>query len=122
MLAASFAAAAVAAGLASALRRLLGGATRISCAALSVFGAAGLAAFAGPDVLALAAVAFAAFYVGHGATWPLLSAVLHGRVTAAHRATAVSAMSLLWPSAACSATWSCQRWCGWPAATGASSR
>ena len=27
-------------------------------------------------------------------TWPLLSTVLHSRVTAAHRATAVSAMSL----------------------------
>ena len=34
------------------------------------------------------------YYVAHGATWPLLSAVLHTRVTAAHRATAVSAMSL----------------------------
>jgi MFS family permease len=50
--------------------------------------------FAGPDVLVVAAIGFALYYVSHGSTWPLISAVLHDRVTAAHRATAVSAMSL----------------------------
>ena len=94
VLAASFGAAAVAAMAGPTLRRRLRGSTRATCAALSVLGAAGLAALAGPDVLLLAGAAFAAFYVAHGAAWPLLSAVLHGRVTAQHRATAVSAMSL----------------------------
>jgi MFS family permease len=45
-------------------------------------------------VLLITATGFAAYYATHGATWPLLSAVLHTRVGAAHRATAVSAMSL----------------------------
>ena len=49
---------------------------------------------AGPDVLVLAGAGFALYYLSHGSTWPLLSAVLHTRVDAAHRATAVSAMSL----------------------------
>ena len=94
VLAASFAVAAVGAVAGPGVRRLLRGSTRATCAALSVLGAAGLATLAGPDVLLLAALAFGAFYVAHGATWPLLSAVLHSRVTAEHRATAVSAMSL----------------------------
>ncbi len=94
VLAASFGAAAVAAVLAPSLRRLLRGSTRTTCAVLAVLGAGGLAALAGPDVLVVVALAFATFYVAHGATWPLLSTVLHSRVTAAHRATAVSAMSL----------------------------
>ncbi|MFD2091593.1 MFS transporter [Blastococcus deserti] len=94
VLAASFAAAALGAVAAPRLRHLLRGSTRAGCAVLSVLGAIAMAGLAGPDVLAPAAVAFAAYYVAHGASWPLLSAVLHGRVTAAHRATAVSAMSL----------------------------
>jgi hypothetical protein len=94
VLAISFAAAAVGAAATPGLRRLLEGSTRITCAVLSVVGAAGLALFAGPDLLAVVATGFALYYVAHGATWPLLSAVLHTRVTAAHRATAVSAMSL----------------------------
>jgi MFS family permease len=94
VLAASFAAASVGAVAAPWLRRASRGSARVACAALAVLSAAGLAALAGPDLLLLAALAFASFYVGHGAAWPLLSTVLHGRVTAAHRATAVSAMSL----------------------------
>jgi hypothetical protein len=94
VLAASFAAAAVAAVTGPSLRRLLRGSTRITCAALSLLGAAGLMTLAGPDVLLLAALSFGTYYVAHGATWPLLSTVLHSRVGAAHRATAVSAMSL----------------------------
>jgi MFS family permease len=94
VLAASFAVAAVGAVATPALRRLLRGSTRVTCAVLTVLGAAGLGVMAGPDVLVLAAVGFAAYYLAHGSTWPLLSAVLHTRVTAEVRATAVSAMSL----------------------------
>lgn len=94
VLAISFAVAALGAMVTTQLRRLLGGSTRITCVLLWVLGAGGLALFAGPALLVVAAVGFATYYVAHGATWPLLSAVLHTRVTAAHRATAVSAMSL----------------------------
>jgi hypothetical protein len=94
VLAISFAAAAVGAVAAPALRRLLRGSTRVTCAALFVLGAVALAVVAGPDVLFVVGTAFALYYLAHGSAWPLLSAVLHTRVTAAHRATAVSAMSL----------------------------
>lgn len=94
VLAAAFAVAALAAMGATPLRRLLRGSTGVTCAVLAVLGGVSLAALAGPDLLAVAALAFAGYYVAHGAGWPLLSAVLHSRVTAAHRATAVSAMSL----------------------------
>jgi hypothetical protein len=94
VLASAFAAASLAALAATPLRRLLRGSTRAACAALAVLGGLSLVALAGPDLLPVAAVAFVGYYVAHGANWPLLSAVLHGRVTAAHRATAVSAMSL----------------------------
>ncbi|WP_147251443.1 MFS transporter [Blastococcus sp. TBT05-19] len=94
VLAVSFAAAAVGAVAAPAMRRLLRGSTRAACAVLSVLGGLSLAVLAGPDLLLVAATGFVLHYVAHGAAWPLLSAVLHTRVTAAHRATAVSAMSL----------------------------
>jgi Major Facilitator Superfamily len=94
VLALSFGTAALGAVAAPALRRVLRGSTRATCAVLTVLGAAGMAVLAGPDVLGLAAAGFAAYYVAHGAAWPLLSAVLHTRVTAEVRATAVSAMSL----------------------------
>jgi MFS family permease len=80
--------------LAPSLRRLLGGSTRWTCAALAVLGAGGLAGFGGTSVIPLAAGALTGYYVAHAGQWPLLSAVLHTRVTAARRATAVSAMSL----------------------------
>jgi hypothetical protein len=94
VLAASFAAAAVGALGTPALRRLLGGSTRLTCVLLWLLGAAAMVVLAGPDVLGVAAVGFAAYYVAHGSSWPLLSAVLHTRVSAEFRATAVSAMSL----------------------------
>ena len=94
VLAASFAAAAVGALLAPSLRRGLRGSTRAACLLLTVLVAAGIGGFAGAQGLVLAAIAFGTYYVAHGATWPLLSAVLHRRVRAAERATAVSAMSL----------------------------
>nr|WP_275585371.1 MFS transporter [Blastococcus saxobsidens] len=94
VLAISFAAAAVGAMTTPAMRRLFRGSTRVTCAVLALLGAGALALFSGPDVLVVASVGFALYYVSHGATWPLTAAVLHDRVTAAHRATAVSAMSL----------------------------
>jgi MFS family permease len=94
VLAISFAMAAVGAMATPALRRLLRGSTRATCALLFAMGAAALAVVAGPDVLVLAGAGFALYYLAHGSTWPLLSAVLHTRVDAAHRASAVSAMSL----------------------------
>lgn len=94
VLAVSFATAALGSMAAPVLRRLLRGSTRVTCLLLSVLGALATAVQAGPDVLAVAAVGLAVYYATHGSTWPLLSAVLHDRVTAAHRATAVSAMSL----------------------------
>ena len=94
VLAISFAAAAVGAMTAPALRRLLRGSTRATCAVLFVLGAGALAVVAGPDVLLVVGAGFALYYLAHGSAWPLLSAVLHSRVDAAHRATAVSAMSL----------------------------
>jgi MFS family permease len=94
VLAISFAAAAVGAMAGPTLRRLLRGSTRATCAALFVLGAGALAVVAGPDLLLVVGAGFALYYVAHGSSWPLLSAVLHTRVDAAHRATAVSAMSL----------------------------
>lgn len=94
VLATAFAVAAFAAMGAARLRRTLRNSTRATCAALSTLGGVALAVLAGPDLLVVAAVAFTGYYIAHGATWPLLSTILHGRVTAAHRATAVSAMSL----------------------------
>jgi MFS family permease len=79
---------------APALRRLLRDSTRATCAALFIVGAGALAVVAGPDLLLVVGVGFALYYLAHGSVWPLLSAVLHSRVDAAHRATAVSAMSL----------------------------
>ncbi|MGY1846696.1 MULTISPECIES: MFS transporter [unclassified Blastococcus] len=94
VLAISFAASAVGAVLAPALRRLLRGSTPAACAALFAVGGLSLALVAGPDTLVPAAAGFALYYLSHGSVWPLLAAVLHTRVDAAHRATAVSAMSL----------------------------
>jgi hypothetical protein len=94
VLAVSFATAAVGAMAAPALRRLLRGSTPVTCAALFTLGAVALALVAVPEVLLVVGTAFALYYLAHGSAWPLLSAVLHTRVTAAHRATAVSAMSL----------------------------
>src|SRR5204862_758783 len=75
VLAISFAAAAVGAMAAPALRRLLRGSTRSTCASLFAVGAAALAVVAGPYVLLVAGVAFALYYLAHGSAWPLLSAV-----------------------------------------------
>jgi MFS family permease len=90
----SFGAAAGGSLLAPSLRRLLGGSTRWTCALLAVVGAGSLFGFGGTSVIPLAAGALTGYYVAHAGQWPLLAAVLHTRVTAGQRATAVSAMSL----------------------------
>ncbi|MCW2678750.1 MAG: Major Facilitator Superfamily protein [Frankiales bacterium] len=90
----SFGAAAVGALLAARTRRLLRHSTRWTCALLSVLGAVGVACFGATSVIVLGAGAMGAYFLAHGAQWPLLSAVLHSRVASAQRATAVSAMSL----------------------------
>ena len=90
----SFATAAGAALAGPWLRRRLRGSTAATCAVLALVGAAGLAGFGLSDLLVVAGIAVCGFYIAHGASWPLLSAVMHGRVTAAHRSTAVSAVSL----------------------------
>jgi hypothetical protein len=94
VLAISFAAAAVGAVATPSLRRLLRNSTRATCALLFAMGGLALAVVAGPDVLVVAGAGFALYYMAHGSSWPLLSAVLHTRVDASLRATAVSAMSL----------------------------
>jgi hypothetical protein len=94
VLAISFGAAAVGAVAAPALRRLLRNSTRATCALLFAVGGLALVVVAGPDALVVAGAGFAVYYLTHGSSWPLLSAVLHTRVDARHRATAVSAMSL----------------------------
>ena len=94
VLAVAFAAAAVGSVTAARVRGLLRGSTRTACALLTVLGAAGLAVVAGRDVVLLVGAGVALLYLAHGAVWPLLSAVLHSRVTAAQRSTTVSAMSL----------------------------
>ena len=90
----SFATAAGAALAGPWLRRRLRGSTPATCSLLAVVGAVGLAGYGLADLLVVAGMAMCGYYVAHGATWPLLSAVMHSRVTSAHRSTAVSAMSL----------------------------
>ncbi|MGY1716671.1 MFS transporter [Geodermatophilus sp. SYSU D01106] len=92
VMAVSFAAAGLGALLAPAARRLARGSGPVAAAGLAAVGALAIAAvpLAGP--VALTAL-FAVFYVGNAAAWPLWKSVLHGRVGAGRRATALSASS-----------------------------
>ncbi len=81
-------------GLAPRTRRLAGGSTPAAVTALCVLGALCLAGVAGSGTVVLAAAAYAGFYLSNAASWPLLHAVLHGRVGSGGRATALSASSL----------------------------
>ncbi|MGX5657254.1 hypothetical protein ACWKWC_20940, partial [Geodermatophilus nigrescens] len=92
VMAVSFAAAGLGALLAPAARRLARGSGPAAAAGLAAVGALAIAAvpLAGP--VALTAL-FAVFYVGNAAAWPLWKSVLHGRVGAGRRATALSASS-----------------------------
>ena len=93
VMAVSFAAAAVGALLAPAVRRAARGSAALGSAGLAVLGAVAVAAvpLGGPVVLGCL---FAVFYVSNAAAWPLWKAVLHDRVTGGRRATALSASSL----------------------------
>jgi hypothetical protein len=93
VLAASFAAGTLGSVAAPRVRRAAGS-TRAAAAGLAVTGAFAVGSLAGLEHAVLVGGAFAVFYAAHGCGWPLLAAVSHSRVTAAHRATAVSAVSL----------------------------
>ena len=94
VLAVSFAAAGVGAVSGPRVRSLLRGSTRAACAAVTAIGAVAVGLVAGPEAAVLAGGAYAVFYAANGAAWPLLHATGHGRVTASHRTTMLSAISL----------------------------
>ena len=93
VMAVSFAAAGAGALLAPVARRVARGSAAAGSAALAVLGALAIAAvpLGGPLVLGCL---FAVFYTANAAAWPLWKSVLHGRVGAGQRATALSASSL----------------------------
>ena len=90
----SFLAGALGSLLAPRARRLAGGSTRAAVAALVVGSGLAIAGVAAATTVVLAAGAYAAFYLGNAATFPLLYGVLHARVGAEGRATVLSAESL----------------------------
>ncbi|MGF1652816.1 MAG: hypothetical protein ACFCUP_05805 [Actinomycetales bacterium] len=77
------------------LVRLLGGRTEHAAALLRVTQGATALAFAAAGGLAGVVVAYALFYVVHGAANPLHYTLLHRRVGAEHRATVISLNSLV---------------------------
>ena len=94
VMAVSFLAGAAGSALAPRSRRLARGSIPYAVSALTVLGGLCLAGVAGTRTLVLAAAAYAGFYLTNAASWPLLHAVLHARVRAGGRATALSASSL----------------------------
>ncbi len=94
VMAVSFLAGAAGAALAPGSRRLARGSTPWAVAGLTAAGALAVAGVASTTTVLAAAVAYAAFYLLNAARWPLVTAVLHSRVGAGHRATALSASSL----------------------------
>jgi hypothetical protein len=93
VMAVSFAAAGAGALLAPVARRVARGSAAAGSAVLAVLGALAIAAvpLGGPLVLGCL---FTVFYTANAAAWPLWKSVLHGRVGAGQRATALSASSL----------------------------
>ena len=89
-----FAAAAAGALAAPALRRAVRGSSRLACALLAVLAGGALAGFAGASAVVAAGAAVVVYYLAHAGQWPLMSTVLHSRVSREQRATAVSAASL----------------------------
>ncbi|SFT79530.1 Major Facilitator Superfamily protein [Geodermatophilus amargosae] len=93
VMAVSYGAAGVGALLAPAARRAARGSAGRATAGLVVLGAVAVALVPLGGALALGCL-FAAFYVTNAAAWPLWKDVLHARVAAGQRATALSASSL----------------------------
>ena len=93
VMAVSYAAAGLGALLAPAVRRLARGSVAGATTGLAVLGSLAVATVTAAGPLALGAL-FAVFYVANAAAWPLWKQVLHGRVGAGQRATALSASSL----------------------------
>ena len=94
VMAGSFLAGALGSALAPRSRRLARGSTPYAVALLTLLSGLCLAGVAGSRTVVLAALAYAGFYLANAASWPLLHAVLHTRVRAGGRATALSASSL----------------------------
>jgi hypothetical protein len=94
VMAVSFLAGAVGSALAPLSRRLARGSLPLAVTGLTLLGGLCLAGVAGTRTVVLAAAAYAGFYLANAASWPLLHAVLHGRVGAGGRATALSASNL----------------------------
>lgn len=94
VMAVSFLAGAAGSALAPRVQRLARGSTPLAVTGLTVLSGLCLLGVAGMRTVLLAAAAYAGFYLANAASWPLLHAVLHGRVAASGRATALSASSL----------------------------
>jgi len=94
VMAVSFLAGAVGSGLAPRSRRLARGSTPYAVAGLTALSGLSITGVAGAGTVLIAGVAYAGFYLANAASWPLLRAVLHGRVGPRARATALSAGSL----------------------------
>lgn len=94
VMAASFVGGAAGYALAPLSRHLARGSTRWAVALLSVLSGLALLGVASARTVVLAATAYTCFYLVNAAAWPLLRALGHGRVSAAQRATVVSAWSL----------------------------
>jgi hypothetical protein len=90
----SFGAAAVGSLMAPALDRAVDGSVARAGAITSVLAALAVGAVALAPGVAVAAVAFCAFYLLNAAAWPLRKRLMHGRTDSAHRATTISASSL----------------------------
>ncbi len=89
-----FAGAAAGSGLAPAGRRLWRGSAAKAIATASVAGAVVMLGLGLAGTVALLGAGFAAFYLCNGAGWPLRQQLLHTRVSAEHRSSMVSVMSL----------------------------
>jgi MFS family permease len=94
VMAVSYAAAGAGALLAPAARRGARGSVAAAGAGLAVLGALAVAAVAVAGNVALAGLAFAAFYLTNATAWPLWKELLHRRVGAGQRSTTLSASSL----------------------------
>jgi MFS family permease len=94
VMAVSFAAAGLGALLAPWARRIARGSVAWVSATLAVLGAATVVAVALVPAVAVAAVAYALFYLVNGGGWPLRTQLMHEQTTSAQRSTTVSAKSL----------------------------